>query len=97
MFLSQSMYLKYLSSSRLKLINNKQFEKLFLYFYNQVCRFCLRNNDEIPSMDNINWESIQLGYTESFTKWIGYDLYFAPPLLPSLLAQISLTVGIERL
>ena len=87
MFLSQSLYLKYLGSSKLKLLNQKQFEKLFLYYYEQICRFCLRDNDEIPSMDNINWESIQFAYTDSFTKLIGNDLYFIPPLLRRFLGN----------
>ncbi len=81
MFLSQSMHLLYLGTSRLKLINQKQFKKLFLYMYNQVCRFCVKNIDEISSMDSLTWITIQPGFTRTFTRWIENDLYFVPPLL----------------
>lgn len=87
MFLSQSMYLMYLGKERLKLVTSKQFEKLFLYYYKQVCRFCLKNNDEISSMDRIDWKMIQLGFTNSFTKWINSDLYFMPPILRRFLSN----------
>ena len=96
MFLSQTLYLKHLGLSRLKLFKEKQFEKLFIYYYEQVCRFCIRDSEEIPSMDRLDWKSIQFSYTDSFTKWIDDDLYFVPPLLRRYMFEKNFDLEIKK-
>lgn len=96
MFLSQSLYLRYLGSSKLKLINEKQFEKLFLHYYDHVCRFCLSDNVEIPSMDRLDWKSVQFGFTDSFTKWFDDELYFVPPLLRRYMFEKNFDLDVKK-
>lgn len=90
MFLANSLYLLYLGKMRLKLLNTKQFEKLFGIFYDQVSRFCFRNNSELDGMTQLNWKTIQLGYTNNFTQWIDSDLYVTTPLLRRFLSNYDL-------
>ena len=90
MFLAYSLYLLYLEKSRLKLLNPTQFEKLFLIYYDQIAKFCSKNDDEISSMNRLDWKSIQMGFTNSFTKWINSELYFIPPVLRRYIAEYDL-------
>jgi hypothetical protein len=95
MFLSQSLYLLHLDSSRLKIMNKKQFEKLFNYYYNQVSKFCFTNKEEISSMDRLDWFGVHFGYADSFTQWIGDELYFLPPLLRRYISHYNPEIRVE--
>ena len=89
MFLAYSTYLLYLGNMRLNVLNNEKFEKLFNLYYNQSARFCERNNDELDAMNHLDWKTVQFGFTNSFTKWIGSELYVVPPLLRRFLAKFE--------
>lgn len=89
MFLAYSMYLLHLGNMRLKVLNAKKFERLFNLYYDQSAKFCIRNNDELDSMNHLDWKTVQFGFTSSFTKWIGTDLYVIPPLLNRFLTKIE--------
>lgn len=90
MFLAQSLYLLYLGSFRLKLVNTNQFEKLFNIFYNQSKNFCSRSKGELELLENMNWKFIQNGFTNDFTKWIDNELYFFPPILRRYISNYTL-------
>lgn len=81
MFLAYSTYLLHLGNIRLNVLTAEKFEKLFNLYYNQAARFCERNKDELDAMNHLDWKTIQFGFTSSFTKWIGSELYVVPALL----------------
>lgn len=89
MFLATSCYLLYLGTSRLKILNAALYEKLFLHCYRQISRFCIGREGEFESIQNSNFKLIQLGYTSAFTRWIGGDLYYLPPMLRQFLANLT--------
>lgn len=89
MFLAISCYLLYLGTSRLKILNDVFYEKLFIHYYRQISRFCFGHEDELESIQNSNYKLIQLGYTSAFTKWIGRDLHYLPPMLRQFLASLT--------
>ena len=89
MFLAYSLYLLYLDSMRLKILTSRQCEEMFNLYYQQVVRFCNRDTDELDTMSHVDWKSIQFGFTDSFTRWIGDDLYVEPPLLRTFLSQFD--------
>lgn len=89
MFLSYSAYLLHLGNMRLKILDPQKFEKLFNLYYDQSARFCNRNNDELDTMNHLDWKTIQFGFTSSFTKWIGSELYVVPPILRRFLSKFD--------
>ena len=89
MFLSYSTYLLHLGNMRLNVLTANKFEKLFKLYYRQSARFCERNNDELDAMNHLDWKTIQFGFTNSFTKWIGSDLYVVPALLRRFLSKFE--------
>ncbi len=89
MFLAYSTYLLHLGNMRLNVLNANKFEKLFKLYYKQSARFCERNNDELDAMNHLDWETIQFGFTNSFTKWIDSDLYVVPALLRRFTSQFE--------
>lgn len=89
MFLAYSLYLLYLDKSRFKVVNPSQFELLFLLYYEQISKFCL-NDEEVSSMNRLDWKSIQFGYTNVFTKWIDLELYIVPPVLRRYISKFDL-------
>lgn len=89
MFLAYSIYLLYLGNMRLKVLTAEKFEKLFNLYYDQAAKFCNRNNDELDAMNHLDWKTVQFGFTNSFTKWIGSDLYVIPPLLNRFLSKFE--------
>lgn len=90
MFLSQSLYLLYLGTGRLKLLNTNQFEKLFNIFYDNTKKFVFRSSEELDILENTNWKFIQNIVTNDFTKWIDNELYFEPPLLRRKISEYVL-------
>jgi len=89
MFLAYSIYLLHLGNMRLNVLTAKTFEKLFKLYYDQAAKFCNYNNDELDSMNHLDWKTVQFGFTSSFTKWINSDLYVVPPLLMRFLSQFD--------
>lgn len=89
MFLAISCYLLYLGTSRLKILNDVLYEKLFIQYYRQISRFCSGHENELESILNSNYKLIQLGYTSAFTRWIDRDLYYLPPMLRQFLANLN--------
>jgi len=88
-FLAYSAYLLHLGNMRLNILTAKKFEKLFNLYYDQSARFCNHNNDELDAMNHLDWKTVQFGFTNSFTKWIGSDLYVIPPLLNRFLSKFE--------
>ena len=89
MFLSQSLYLLYLGTFRLKLLNSNQFEKLFCFYYEQISNFCSRSTFELSSISKLNWKLMKEGVTQSFTLWIDDELYFLPPILRRYMSKFN--------
>ena len=89
MFLASSVYLLHLGNIRLNVLDDIKFEKLFKLYYDQTARFCSRNNDELDAMNHLDWKQIQFGFTNSFTRWIGSDLYVISPLLNRFLSKFD--------
>ena len=89
MFLAYTTYLLHLGNMRLNVLTANKFEKLFKLYYKQSARFCERNNDELDAMNHLDWKTIQFGFTNSFTKWIGSDLYVVPALLRRFLSKFE--------
>ena len=58
-------------------------------YYDQTAKFSKYNNDELDSMNHLDWKTVQFGFTNSFTKWINSDLYVVPPLLMRFLSQFD--------
>ena len=89
MFLTYACYLSYLNKSCLRISDTKQFEELFIELYEQVSRFCHKDKHEMETIENINWKTIQPGYTSTITRWIGEFLFYIPPILRQQFSEID--------
>jgi len=43
----------------------------------------------METIENINWKTIQPGYTSTITRWIGEFLFYIPPILRQQFSEID--------